>query len=435
MSLSKTFCSSPWFHFRVSYDGSFSKCRWMNSQNSANIKTTRLIDYINSQEMKNLRFNMLQGKQSTGCSDCYYEDEFDKISGRTKQLLKSGIKIHDFTNSFLSSPHFKDFQYSYDNAGETTKLPVDLQIDLGNLCNSGCIMCNPRASSKLSKDYNKLYKISGLFSKPIEYSSWVEDAVIFKNFMQDLVQCKELKYIHLLGGETLYNRAFYKICHGLIDAGLSKNLIVGTTTNGTVYSEELEKIIENFKEFHLGISIETVSTLNDYIRYPSQINQVLNNISKFKSLREKFPGLFISLRITPNVFTVYHLDKLLEYAIKNNFTVESCNILSNPRQLKLEIMPDEIRQVVKDNFHVLIQNYKLEKNNIVNVRNKNFIQQTNADSILDYYNFLNNYSVPENVEKLRFELVEFIKAFETIRQNKIVEYLPEYEKFLRNYGY
>lgn len=435
MSFAKIFCSSPWFHLRVSYDGSFSKCRWMNVRSNLNIKTTRLIDYVNSYEMKELRYNLLQGKESIDCRSCYYEDQFDKVSGRSKQLLKSGITANDFNNSFLSSPHLTDFQFSHDNCGLTKKLPVDLQIDLGNLCNSACIMCGPIASSRLTNDYIKLSKISNLFAEPIRYNSWTEDQKVFNNFLEDLSKLEELKYIHLLGGETLYNQAFYDICNHLISQGLSKNIIVGTTTNGTVYSDELEKIIINFKEFHLGISIESITSLNDYIRYPSKIEYIIFNLNKFASLKKNFPGLYITLRITPNVFTVYQLDRLLEYAIKNDFTVESCNILHKPEQLKIELLPEDLRNEVKEKLTTLINTYNFKKHNILNIRNKEFNQQTNADSAIDYFNFVNNFTVPENVDKLRFELVEFIKAFETIRQNKILDYIPEYEKFLRTYGY
>lgn len=435
MNFSNTFCSSPWFHLGISHDGSFSSCRWMNHKSNLNIKTTTLIDYVNSLEMKKLRHELLLGKEIPGCQSCYYEDKFDKISGRTKQLLKSGIKLNDFTNSFLSSPHLEDFKFSYDTTGETKKLPVDLQLYIGNICNSGCIMCDPKSSTKLTKDYVKLAKISNLFLEPAYYENWTENPIVFNNFLQSLEKIPDLKYIHLLGGETLYNKAFYKICSHLIEHDISKNIILGTTTNGTIYSTELEKIISNFKEFHLGISIEANNTLNDYIRYPSNINTILDNIDKFCILRDKIPGLFITLRITPNVFSVYYLDQLIEYAIKKNLTLESCNILNKPSALRIELIPEEIRSVVKEKLIKLVEFYKFKKFNNINIRNFSAINQTNADTVLNYLDFVNNYTVPDDVEKLRFQLVEFVKAFESLRHNKILDYIPEYEQFLRTYGY
>ena len=58
----------------------------------------------------------------------------------------------------------------------------------------------------------------------------------------------------------------------LIEKDLAKYIIVGTTTNATIYSDELVNVIKSFKEFHLGVSIETVTDLNDYVRYPSKIS-------------------------------------------------------------------------------------------------------------------------------------------------------------------
>lgn len=433
--LKNTFCSSPWFHFRLTYDGSYEKCRWLKSaEHTHNISDTKPVHFFDN-VMASFREDFVNGKAPAECETCYYQEQFGKLSGRQKQLLKSGIRTDDFVNSVKSSPHYNDFMVSYTHAGSISRNPTDLQVDIGNVCNSACIMCDPVASSRLTQDYNKLSAKSPLFIKPAEYTSWVDNPNAMQSFLDLLTNTPDLKYLHLLGGETLYNEAFYTICNHLISHGTHNDVIIGTTTNGTIYKEELEYIIPKFKEFHLGISIETVTPLNDYIRYPANINYILANIDRFIALRTKHPSLHLTLRITPNVFTVYELDTLFEYMIKNNITAEACNILHKPSCLRIELMPSDIRQEVINKIEAVVEKYSLSKHNVANIRSQHLVSEVNADTILDYLEFIKNYKEPEDKEQLQKELVEFLKAFESIRNNSILDYAPRYTEFLRLAGY
>jgi hypothetical protein len=392
------------------------------------------VEYYNSDEMNSFRKQFLDGDTPKECETCYYQEKFNKLSGRQKQLLKSAITVSDFSNSLISSPHFKDFTFSNSTDGKTQRSIADLQVDLGNLCNSACIMCEPRASSRLTQDYNKLSQQTTFFAKPESYTSWVDDPALMESFLTSLLKT-DLKYLHLLGGETLYNRAFYKICDTLINSGKSKDVIVGTTTNGTIYTQELQNIIPQFKEFHLGISIESVTPLNDYVRYPSDINEILDNLDKFVKLREQCPGLYLTLRITPNLFTIYEIDKLFEYMIEKKITAEACNILYKPECLKMELMPADIRAEVVAKLESLIAKYSLVRHNITNIRNPHLIDQVTADTVHEYLDFIKNYTVPENKAELEQQLVKFLKGFESIRNNSILDYAPRYKDFLRRIGY
>ena len=433
----KSFCSSPWFHLRLTYNGDFKECRWFKEQPTtpANFASTSLLEFYNSDRMKQLRKDHLNGDTPTGCTSCYYEDEFDKLSGRARQLLKSGIQSSNFALTTRSSPHYQSFLYSMQNNGNADYAPVDLQIDLGNTCNSACIMCDPMSSSRLHQDYQILHKLNPTqFVAPLSYKSWTRDPELLERFIVELINIPNLTYIHFLGGETLYDEAFYTICNRLVSAGLARNIIIGTTTNGTVYDTRLETLIKQFKEFHLGISIESVTELNDYIRYPGKINNILENTGKFLQLRNN-SKLYISLRITPNIFTISEIDQLFEYMIKNNVIAESCNILFDPACLRIELLPDDIRQQTIKKLDRLIAQHNINKTVHANIRNDNIIPDTIANVILDYRNFVATYQVPADVEIHRHALITFLKSFESIRNNNILEYAPEYEEFLRTYGY
>lgn len=440
MMMKDSFCSSPWFHIGINPAGYWLPCRWpelIHDQLTYNIADTSILDFMNSDTMCNLRTALLDGDKPNMCNACYYEDHHNKVSGRQRQLLKSTIKLDSFNKSFCSSPHYKLFENSYNNNGFTEYSPIDIQIELGNTCNSSCIMCSPIYSSKVATDYEKLNKLEpDLFLNHTPFKNWADNPVLLDKFINDLIKLPNLKYLHFLGGETLYLKGFYEICDRLIDAGIAKDIMIGTTTNGTIYTPELGNIIKQFKNVHLGISIETFTPLNNYVRYPSKIDNIKANIDKFLSLREQ-TGLHITLRITPTIFTIFQLDTVFEFMISKVVTAESCNILWEPSCLRIELLPPNLLNKTLEKLNAIIDKHQITPNEklIINRRSDDLVVPVISDLIFEYKRFLETYTTPDNVEDERYNLVKFVKAYESLRHNSILDYLPEYEEFLRIYGY
>ena len=436
--LKNTFCSSPWFHIRINSAGDYIPCRWYHTFDSKNnISNMTLKEYVNSSTMRDMRNSMLTGQVPELCKFCHYDESYGKVSGRQRQLLKSAISIDNFEKSICASPHYSLFEHSLNNNGHTDYLPTDLQIDLGTTCNGACIMCSPKYSSKLAADYVKLNQINpGLFAEFPSVKNWADDPALIERFVNDISEIKNLKYIHFIGGETLYLKSFYTICNKLIDLDLAKNISIGTTTNCSIYSNELEHIIKNFKHVHLGLSVESIHSINDYVRWPAEIDAVVSNLEKFIALREQ-TGIHLSLRITPNVFTVFHLDTIFEFMIKHQITAESCDILREPTCLKIELLPKELAKIILTKINTIISKYQLMKSDqvIINRRSDSLVSPVISDVIFEYQRLLETYQAPINVEEERHNLVKFVKAFESLRNNTILSYLPEYEEFLRRYGY
>lgn len=436
----KIFCSSPWIHIKVGYVGRYWPCRWQSTLDPAkdnmNMRDTSLLEFFNSNRMNTFRADLLSDQPLSECSSCNYEDSFGKVSGRARQLFRNNISVESFDSDYEQSLDRPMFEYSRINSGHSLAYPRDLQVNLSNTCNSACIMCAPWISTRLAQDYKKLSKISpALFVSPDKINCWADDPVLVDKFIHDLKELPSIDYLHLLGGETLYLESFYTICEALIEAGLSEKISLGTTTNLTVYSDRLENIIPKFNSFHIGLSIESVNHLNDYIRYPSEINSVLAIMNRFLKLRDKFPSIHLTLRITPNIFSIFYLDEVIQFMCDNNITGESCNILKYPPCLRIELIPDEIRVVVIDKIRKVIERNSLVPEKVVDARNPNLIKQVISSVAFSYVDVLENMSFPVDGEQCRHDLVTFLSGFESIRNNSILDYAPEYESFLTTYGY
>ena len=72
---------------------------------------------------------------------------------------------------------------------------------------------------------------------------------------------------------------------------------------------------------------------------------------------------------------------------------------------------------------------------MINRRIQKRSQEAINNVIFEYIDFVENYKEPDNITEQRKNLVKYLSAYENMRDNNILEYLPEYEKFLRSHGY
>ena len=354
---------------RIRSNGDFEFCRWASKEIGTvqNIKNMSLQEYF-QKHISNIRKDMLDGKLLKECDTCYTMEKHGKVSGRQKQLLKVGITESMFKQTFNSSTFLENFKYSNDHSGDTDQLPVDWQIDLGNFCNSACVMCDPKSSSKLASEWLKL----GFIDKPYDNFSWAQDTALLNKFVEELAKIKNLQYLHFLGGETLITPGFSKILEKLLEHKINENVIIGLTTNLTVWPEQTIELLKSFKNVHLGMSIESLDPVNDYVRWPSEINDVRNKLDNFVKLGKE-QGWNLVIRITPNLLTVTKLKELYQYAYDYSIGIESCNFLHKPEFLRIDLLPKDLRQIAIDNINDFINKNSIERINdtlIVNTRKK-----------------------------------------------------------------
>jgi hypothetical protein len=121
--------------------------------------------------------------------------------------------------------------------------------------------------------------------------------------------------------------------------------------------------------------------------------------------------------------------------LDNQILAESCNILSRPACLRMELLPDDIRQEILVKLESVISKRSLAKQDIVNARNHSFVESAIADIAISYRDFIRDYAVPDDADAHRYDLIRFLKSFEKLRNNRILDHAPRYSEFLRHYGY
>jgi sulfatase maturation enzyme AslB (radical SAM superfamily) len=429
MSFEKNFCPSPWLHMRINNTGHYEYCRWAATHDLAadqNIKSQHPITWF-QQGMKPIRKAMLDGDPVPACSECDEMDQYDKVSGRQRQRLKVGIDQNNFNKSLLSSPWIDEFRHSLDNDGSTDLIPQDWQIDLGNFCNSGCVFCNPKSSSRLAAEFKRLGWI-----KELPPNSWADDADSLQRFLDVLDNSPRVAYIHFIGGETLITPAFAVILQAMIQAGLHQRISVGFTTNLTVWDQDIIDLLVQFKEVNLGMSIECVHPLNDYVRYGGEIQRTMEIMRRWIEVARNNQWL-IQIRVTPTILSVWHLDTVYDFALQNSISVESCNFLSEPEFMRPSVLPGSHRKLVLQKLKTVIEGWERNLDQrIINTRDPHHAQSQICEDAVSYINYLENQ--PDESYRLP-DLVKYLKSLEQSRGNKILDYLPEYENIFRSAGY
>lgn len=422
MSLKDSFCASPWFHMRITNNGDMNYCRWNNQIDAGqNISQIHPITFF-QQGMSSVRASMLSGSPVHTCHECHDMEQHGKISGRQRQLLKAGVQLDKFEKTMLSSP----WASSWNKAdGVIDQYPQDWQIDLGNYCNSACVFCSPRYSSRLAQEWKKIGWIDTLPS-----ANWTDNPVLVQTFIDTLKQSPNVQYLHFIGGETLITPAFVVILQALVDAGLHRTATIGFTTNLTVWKQDVVDLMSQFSGVNLGMSIETLTPVNDYVRWPSQIDTVRANLDRWV-LVAKQNNWLVQLRTTPNVLTIHDLLTVYDWAWEHGISIESCNFLTEPKFLQPAVLPVDTR-------HAIIEKMKAWSSQrpvlsaIVNTRDPNRVNDALLQDLLSYIHYLENQ--PDHSDQLP-KLMQYLRTLESSRNNKVLDYLPQYEQLFRSAGY
>lgn len=431
MSFEKTFCSSPWFHMRINNSGTYEYCRWQVIDSSRvnfdrNIQSQFPLDYFQN-DIAGIRSQLLAGEVPAGCRECHVMENSGKVSGRQRQLLKTGIREPYFEKTLISSPYKKDFDHSNSNQGHTERTVTDWQIDLGNFCNGGCIFCNPQSSSKLAAEFKKLKLIDQL-----PPNSWCDNPELLDKFIQDLMSSPNLKYLHFIGGETLITPAFKIILEALTQHPQLKNITIGLTTNLNVWPQDVVDLLSQFDNVNLGMSVETLTPINDYVRWPNTQKRTQELLNQWVDLAQQRQWL-IQLRVTPTCLTIHDLVSVYDYAWNHGIAVESCNFLYNPTFLKIDVLPQLFKDQAKQKIQQWLDSHPIgHTEQIINTRDPNCYRAQLWQDLSSYVNYLDS-SLDESDQIP--DLVKYLKLLESSRGNSVIEYLPQYEKLFRSAGY
>ena len=303
--MADTYCSLPWNHFSTDANGTMRVC--CNSTADGRLKNNNnepiqlnsignIVDFYNIDHLKNIRKNMLNGKRTQDCDNCYAVEDNGGTSVR-QSFVKQWPMESVIGNTDLSTGELNNVEINY------------LDLSWSNKCNLQCKMCTPNASDQLIKEFK--FIDNEQWSNAIEFKDrWNYDNI---KPILDKTITENLSQILVTGGEPLINNDFYNFCQMLISTGISKQIEMSIHTNLTVTPQKWFDIWQHFKSMSIKISIDAVEDVYEYIRYPGKWNIIKQNIKDSVEFSKNNNNIGIEFHTVLSIFNTEKFTDLLDY--------------------------------------------------------------------------------------------------------------------------
>jgi MoaA/NifB/PqqE/SkfB family radical SAM enzyme len=314
-----------------------------------NLQTHSIAEVWNSNYMRSVRLQMLEGKVPSSCTKCFEEESKGIVS---KRQWESSV-----WNERL------DMKSIIDATGNDGSLPVDIpyfDLRLGNLCQLKCIMCSPHDSSSWIKEWKLQYpKYKTIELKQDQQWNSDFDYTWYKkgSFLSDMQsQAANIRELYFAGGEPLLIPEHYKILEFMVDTGSAKNCILRYNSNGLELPEKLFELWKHFKQIKFNFSVDAVGSRNDYIRYPSKWLDVVNNL---KRLDDTPNNITVNIACAVQLLNVTTIPELVHWKESMNFKkinlppygagLIGTHLVYLPSYLNVRVLPKHLKDKVKKN--------------------------------------------------------------------------------------
>jgi MoaA/NifB/PqqE/SkfB family radical SAM enzyme len=266
-----------------------------------------------------------------------------------------------------------------DRSKKTNKI-TQVKLHVGSICNLACMMCFPSVSTT----WNKLWRDKNYpetFQKNIghkDYDQYIE------NYIKENIN--NIQYIETLGGEPLFSKRFISLLEWIINNKKSQNITLYIITNLTILPKSIIDILSYFKKVVLTVSLEGIGKVNDYIRWGSDFQDIDKNIKKAKKL-----GFHLSIQPTISSLNLHRLHEIYQYSESLRIPVLNLIPVHGWTSLKPINLPVYLKEKVSKKF-------------------KKFL-----------------IGEPDNENILK----NFIITWDKKRNISIVDYMPEFEEFIK----
>lgn len=432
---SKIFCNTPWYELHIYWDGSYGICcqedhKLHSDSKKFNIATMPIMEWFNSDPVKNFRLGVLGQDKVSPCRRCYYDEAHNSHSRRLKSNQKSVIFTRTaFNDSFQQSPGFDHFEHSLNTQGHTNTYPIDIHVDLGNFCNLACKMCTPRASSTIASQQVKWGIVD---AKQYLGTDWTKNQDVWQSFKQQLLDIPELNNIHFMGGETLLTPRFEDLIDTMIEHKRF-DLCFSFVTNGTVFKPKLMNKLKKFKRVGIEVSIETLDARNSYVRQGTDTQTVLENISKYQTYCNG-TSITVTLRPAPSAMTIGSYPELLKFAFNNGLLIKSV-ICYKPRFFSVEILPKHVKEQYLPAYRELNEKFSdVETSSDYNASDPNNCLKVVKEQIAMCIDLLQTPTPADSEQQLE-HLVEHCRRWDKIYKLDARELYPELAEIWDKYDY
>lgn len=379
----KTFCIYPWIHLHSYPTGETWPCCQADMAAGAvgTTKTHTLEQLWNSERMKQLRINMLNGRQDTLCVRCYEQESAGFLSGRQSANKHHGHHITKVDDTAEDGTLDK-FQMTY------------WDIRFSNFCNLSCRSCGHIFSSSWHQDQKKVLLQS--YWDKVRGPDWPVDPpytteefdrlsdcikhVLLQDFDGEILRHLEtvkklpalyyagkteidmweqllphldhVEQIYFAGGEPLMMEEHYRILEELEKRErFDVRLVYNTNfTHTRLKDRSVFDYWRKFEKVSVGASLDAMGPRAEYIRNGTKWQKVLANRRR---MLEICPEVDFYISPTLSIMNALHLPDFHRAWVEQGLLKPqdlNINILQDPVHYRIDIATAEFKEHVKQRY-------------------------------------------------------------------------------------
>lgn len=404
-----SFCILPFTHTFINTEGDVFPCCISWDYNRTNlvgyVEEDSLESLFNTDLMKQLRIDFMSGvRRPDVCSNCYKSEDNGFPAGRHGVNIDLDYLIDDAIASVEPDGYMKPVIKSWD-------------IRYSNLCNLKCRSCGTLYSTTWSKE---------------DAEFGVEEYREIKAYEEGedplSGQYDNVEKIYFAGGEPLIMPEHFATLTEIIKRKRADKVRLVYNTNMTKLNYNKNYLVDYWKEFKkvtLGLSIDSYGDRANYIRHGSvKWNKIEKNIKQLLEYsKEENSNMDYFFSPTISLLNVYTITDLHKYLYENDLMPDiDCilfNILHHPNELSLKILPENIKEEIKEKIVLHIQWIK-----------DNNGSSRSIDQFQSLYEFLDEKD--ENSEEHIKKFISRTNELDYRRNESFLETFPEYNKWWKS---
>ncbi len=269
-----------------------------------NLQNDAIADLWNSKFMRDFRMKMLRGEHIPACEFCHRME----ASGLTSKRIGKNARFKEKTLPLL--------QKYYERNGYVDVMPQWWEIRLSTKCNLSCIMCTPGLSSMMYKEYSKWEKEGNLHhmmqgALNIAKESGEEYLSSSKYFKEQIMNNLEhCLFMEFRGGEVFADKPSVRFIDSIGNTEYAKNIQLDISTNATLITSEVVEVLNKFAGGTLRFSIDSFDEEDEYIRFHTEWQSVINSMTNSRKLHK---GWRFLTQTTVQMLNCLSMDKLITF--------------------------------------------------------------------------------------------------------------------------
>ena len=399
---SESFCMLPWMHLHAYPDGREYPCRFaFDPYPVGDLNKQSLKEVFNNDKMKEMRLRMLNNKKSRECLKCYDQEKSGFFSLRLSSNKHFGhnIGLIDSTQSDGTA----DFMIKY------------WDIRFSNLCNMACRSCGTWFSSNWYEDHKKLTGSPPPHAKIMKVGRSSNDM-----WEQMLESFDHAEQFYFAGGEPLIMEEHYRILKELDKRKMYHvRLIYNTNFSRSTFKDiDVFELWNKFDSVSIGASLDAEGPRGELMRKGTVWKDIVANRKRMIEVCPKVDfyisstvGLVNSLHVCD-----FHKSWVEQGLIKSpdfNF-----NLLQHPVWQRMDILPPEFKQQVKEKYDAHIKW----------IKDKDPLTRATKG----FESAINWMFKTDNQKHLDLHLAQ-TRKYDEMRKEKTLDIFPEWKELFEKY--